>query len=256
MNQQERLNILLKYLLEEIPLNQRPKMPEKETDKEMLFRSLRNIRLPRAISEDFLHLQDAYLKELLKNRDIISVNSLKPRKKGIYLWQGDITSFQADAIVNAANSALLGCFFPCHRCIDNAIHSAAGVQLRQECYELMQKQGHEEPIGCAKITKGYNLPCTYIMHTVGPYIHDHPSAKDCSLLASCYKSCLKLAQDMHLKTLVFCCISTGEFHFPNDLAAEIAVQSVLRFQNEHEACPEVVFNVFKREDYEQYEKLL
>lgn len=256
MNQQERLDFLLRYLLNEIPSAQRPQLPAKEADKEILFRSLRNIRPPQYVAEAFLRVQDDYLKASLKQKKITSVRSLKPRKSGIYLWQGDITTFEADAIVNAANSALLGCFIPCHRCIDNAIHSAAGVQLRQECHQLMQKQGHEEPIGCAKITKGYNLPCTYVIHTVGPYVHGCPTAQDCDQLASCYVSCLTLAQAMRLKTLVFCCISTGEFHFPNDLAAEIAIQTVLRFQNEHENRPEVVFNVFKGEDYERYARLL
>ena len=256
MNQQERLNMLLQYLLEEIPYNQRPELPEKEADKERLFRSLRNLRLPKPVSEEFLHLQDAYLTESLKQRSITSINSLKSITRGIYLWQGDITTFQADAIVNAANCTLLGCFIPCHHCIDNAIHSAAGVQLREACYQIIQKQGHEEPIGCAQITRGYNLPSTYVIHTVGPTIQNDPSARNCDLLASCYESCLKLAQAKHLKTLVFCCISTGEFYFPHDLAAKIAVESVMRFQEDQDNCPEVVFDVFNREDYDQYETIL
>ena len=174
---------------------------------------------------------------------------------GLYLWQGDITTLAVDAIVNAANSAMLGCFVPCHGCIDNAIHSAAGVQLRLECARIMAQQA-EEPTGRAKITRAYNLPCRYVLHTVGPIIDGQVTRQDRELLASCYRSCLELAATYGLKSIAFCCISTGEFHFPNELAAEIAIRTVKAFQQQNPNRMEVIFNVFKDCDYEIYKKLL
>ena len=171
---------------------------------------------------------------------------------------GDITKLDADAIVNAANSALLGCFIPCHRCIDNAIHSAAGVQLRNVCHDIIHKQGHEEPTGSAKITKGYNLPAKYVIHTVGPIIYDEVSADDKLMLASCYASCLQVAAEKKLENIAFCCISTGEFHFPNQLAAQIAVDTVQTYlnQNPDTTLKKIIFNVFKDLDREIYEEIL
>ena len=172
------------------------------------------------------------------------------------MWQGDITRLSVDAIVNAANSAMLGCFVPCHGCIDNAIHSAAGVELRLECYRIMEKQKTEEPTGKAKITKAYNLPCRYVLHTVGPIIYGDVTEKDCDLLSECYRSCLELAAAYQLKTIAFCCISTGEFHFPNEKAAAIAIQTVQDYQRKNQNGLEVVFNVFKDSDYQIYKQLL
>ena len=177
-------------------------------------------------------------------------------RKGIRLWQGDITRLAADAIVNAANSQMLGCFVPCHGCIDNAIHTAAGLQLRLECARIMGQQGREEPTGRAKITKAYNLPCRYGLHTVGPIIYGSVTAEDRQLLASCYRSCLELAKRYDLENVAFCCISTGEFRFPNELAAEIAVSTAEEFLREEEGRMEVIFNVFKDKDYEIYRRLL
>ena len=183
-----------------------------------------------------------------------------PTGKQLSLWQGDITRLRVDAIVNAANAQMLGCFHPLHKCIDNAIHSAAGVQLREECHWLMLQQGHPEPTGRAKITKAYNLPCKYVIHTVGPIIPDGiptASQKD-QLAASCYRGIMACADENGLESVAFCCISTGEFRFPNRLAAEIAVQTVNDYLNAHPDCSvkQVVFNVFKDVDRDIYQRLL
>ena len=215
-----------------------------------------NVRPPVPITEDFLKVQDAYLTQRLAERGITKLEDLKPAQPGIYLWQGDITTLAVDAIVNAANSQMLGCFVPCHGCIDNAIHTYAGVQLRLECSEIMKRQGHEEETGQAKITRAYNLPCRYVLHTVGPIIYGEAGQRDCDLLASCYRSCLDLAAERHLHSVAFCCISTGEFHFPNELAARIAIQTVTEWQMLSNVKADVVFNVFKDNDYEIYNQLL
>lgn len=256
MTQQERLSYLMKYLIEENPKYYNLEIPDSELEQKRLLRSLMNVRLPQAISQEFLHIQDAYLTEENHKKPITSLTNLTPLAKGIYLWQGDITTLKVDAIVNAANNALLGCFVPCHGCIDNAIHSAAGIQLRLACHKIMNVQGQPEPTGKAKITQAFNLPCRYVLHTVGPIIHEKPTQNDCALLASCYNSCLELATSYQLKSIAFCCISTGEFHFPNDLAAQIAIETVRDYQKRNSPQMEVVFNVFKETDYRIYKKLL
>ena len=215
-----------------------------------------NVRPPVPVSKDFLKVQDAYLTQRLTERGVTKLEELKPAQPGIYLWQGDITTLAVDAIVNAANSGMLGCFVPCHGCIDNAIHTYAGVQLRLECSEIMQRQGQEEETGQAKITKAYNLPCRYVLHTVGPIVYGDVTQIDCSLLASCYRSCLDLAAGHVLRSIAFCCISTGEFHFPNELAAEIAIGTVRKWQQQNPDKIEVIFNVFKGSDYVIYRCLL
>lgn len=220
-----------------------------------LFRSLVNVREPKPVGRAFLELQDTLLKEMTAERGIAKISSLNLLQENIYLWQGDITTLQVDGIVNAANSGMTGCYCPCHGCIDNAIHTFAGVQLRLECAAMMKEQGHPEPTGAAKITKAYNLPCHSILHTVGPTVTEKLSEKDCALLASCYQSCLELAEQNHLKSLAFCCISTGEFHFPNQKAAEIAVKTVKEFLSTHTEIS-IVFTVFQDKDYEIYRKLL
>lgn len=178
-------------------------------------------------------------------------------QQGLYLWQGDITALRCDAIVNAANSGMTGCYVPNHRCIDNCIHTFAGVQLRLYCEEMMEAQGHAEPTGQAKITPAYNLPCRYVLHTVGPIVGGHLTETHCRQLADCYRSCLSLAAENGLKSVAFCCISTGEFHFPNEKAAEIAVATVKEFLAQKETSVEkVIFNVFKDRDREIYEELL
>lgn len=256
MTQEERLDYLIHYLLNENEQYQGFNILSNETDKKRLLRSLMNVRPPKKISQNFLNIQDLYLQEELKKQKIISIEELVSVQKGLYLWQGDITKLKADAIVNAGNSALLGCFIPCYGCIDNAIHSYAGVQLRLECQHIMEKQGMPEPTGKAKITKGYNLPAKYVLHTVGPIIRGKLTEKDCELLASCYRSCLELADAYRLKSIAFCCISTGEFHFPNDMAGYIAVNTVKDYLKQTNSKIEVIFNVFKEEDYQIYKRLL
>ena len=256
MTQTERLIFLINYLQNEKYGLKSIDIPAQDTARKRLLRSLMNIRPPKPVSKEFLEVQDAYLQEECMEKGIISLSGIPLAGPGIYLWQGDITRLSVDAIVNAANSAMLGCFVPCHGCIDNAIHSAAGVELRLECSRIMEEQKTEEPVGKAKITKAYNLPCRYILHTVGPIIHGTVTGQDQNLLSDCYRSCLELAAACQLKSIAFCCISTGEFHFPNEKAAEIAIQTVQRYQKENQNSLEVVFNVFKDSDYQIYKRLL
>lgn len=256
MTQEQRLVFLIEYLKKEEDKLKNIKIPAgKETQKQLL-RSLMNIRPAKPVSEEFLEIQDEYLQNEKSDKRVVSLTDLSPVQPGIYLWQGDITRLAVDAIINAANSALLGCFIPCHGCIDNAIHSAAGIQLRLECFRMMEKQKEPEQEGGAKITYAYNLPCRYIIHTVGPIVCGAVTQKDRDLLSGCYRSCLELAAEYHLKSIAFCCISTGEFHFPNEEAAEIAVQTVRNYQEENKNGLEVIFNVFKDSDFQIYKRLL
>ena len=227
-------------------------IPQNESEQNQLLRSLMNIRHPQSIGDDFLTVQDEYLKAETEAKGITDITDLTPIEDGIYLWQGDITTLGCDAIVNAANSGMTGCYSPCHACIDNCIHTFAGIQLRLECAEIMERQGFAEPTGKAKITKAYNLPCKYVLHTVGPIISSRVTERDEELLASCYRSCLELARENGIKSVAFCCISTGEFHFPNERAAEIALKTVRKYRGEIE----VIFNVFKDIDKRIYERLL
>ena len=256
VTQEQRLDFLVHCLLDERKEYQDITAPSILSDKRRLLRSLMNVRPPVPVSEEFLKVQDAYLGDRLAERGIIKLKDLTPVQPGLYLWQGDITTLAVDAIVNGANSQMLGCFVPCHGCIDNAIHTYAGVQLRQECARIMAEQGAEEPTGKAKITKAYNLPCRYVLHTVGPMIYGAVTQTDRELLASCYRSCLELAAESGLHSAAFCCISTGEFHFPNELAAEIAIRTVKEWQRQNPNQIEVIFNVFKDRDYEIYQRLL
>ena len=210
------------------------------------------------LGEDFLALQDALLSAEREERGVIDGDRLPvtAAHPGIALWKGDITRLRADAIVNAANSALLGCFHPCHGCIDNAIHSAAGLQLRDACSQIMRTQGHPEPNGSAKLTEGFNLPARYVLHTVGPVVHGRVTAGDRAELASCYRSCLELAAEHGLESVAFCCVSTGEFHFPNRAAAETAVETVEAFLKRDTSIRKVIFNVFKDIDETIYRSLL
>ena len=256
MTQNERLDYLLRYLLAEHKEYANIRVPDDLLEKRNLLRSLMNVRPPVPASAEFLAVQDAYFQERLSERGITRLEDLTPVRPGVYLWQGDITTLTADAIVNAANSQMLGCFVPCHGCIDNAIHSAAGLQLRDECSRLMEQQGRPEPTGQAKLTGGYNLPARYVLHTVGPIIHGHVTPRDREQLASCYRSCLKLASEHELQSVAFCCISTGEFHFPNQEAARIAVQTVKEFLQAPTTVRKVIFNVFKDIDAKIYDDLL
>ncbi len=221
-----------------------------------LLRSLMNIRMPAPLTEEYLAVEQAYLREEAAAKGIVSLSSLSPVEKNLYLWQGDITRLQCDAIVNAANSQMLGCFVPLHNCIDNCIHSAAGLALRNKCNEIMRRQGHEEPTGQAKLTPGYNLPSKYVIHTVGPIVSGYLTEKDCELLKSCYLSCLKLAEENGCESIAFCCISTGVFGFPQKEAAEIAVKTVRAYIKETGSDIKVIFNVFKDEDLMIYRSLL
>lgn len=258
MSKEEQARFLIQSLIKDMPEYGNVEIPVGETQQWRFIRSLMNVRPPRPVSRVFLEVQDAYLSEKVKQRGIVDCHELTPSDldERIFLWQGDITRLKVDAVVNAANSELLGCFIPCHSCIDNMIHSLAGVQLRLECNEIMRKQRVEEPTGTAKITPGYNLPCRYILHTVGPIISGPLGRRDCELLAGCYRSCLELAAENHLESIAFCCISTGVFHFPREKAAEIAVQTVCRFLEGNSSVKQVIFNVFTDMDKEIYKELL
>ena len=260
MNRSEQIQYLNRFLLDEMPeyKEQALAFPHDAAAQRRLLRSLMNVRPPMPLKPEFLTVQDALLSAEAAEKGVVDAVTLpvSPADPHIAVWQGDITRLKADAIVDADNSALLGCFCPCHGCIDNAIHSAAGLQLRDECNAIMTAQGHAEPTGCAKLTRAYNLPAKYILHTVGPIITGSVTAHDRELLASCYRSCLELAAEKGLKSVAFCCISTGEFHFPNNLAAEIAVQTVMDFLKHDTTIQRVIFNVFKDYDRELYEKRL
>ena len=252
MTQSERRVFLIRKLLDEQARYGDIAVPAGEEEQKRLLRSLMNVRPPRPAGEDFLAVQDEYLREETARKGVTDIAGLSPVEPGICLWQGDITTLRCGAIVNAANSGMTGCYVPCHGCIDNCIHTYAGVQLRLACAELMREQGHEEPAGRARLTPGFNLPCRYILHTVGPIIYDRVTPRDEALLASCYRSCLELAGEHGIGSVAFCCISTGEFRFPGRRAAEIAVDTVRR----HRGNIEVIFNVFKDTDYRFYRDLL
>ena len=258
MTQDERREYLIQYLLKEkIPFG-RQNIPTDKQGQENLLRSLMNVRPPRPISNDFLKIQDEYLTERNIERGITDVDTLAPVKSDsrLYIWQGDITTLKCDAIVNACNSQMLGCFSPMHACIDNFIHTYAGMELRLKMHEIMAKQGHEEETGKAKITSGYNLPTKYILHTVGPIIQWKVTKEDEELLASCYTECLKLAADTGVESIAFCCLSTGVFRFPQQRAAEIATSTVKQYLNKDSRIKKVIFNVFKDEDLKIYSGLL
>lgn len=258
MTQDERLEYLLCCLLAEGKEYADIRMPDDRSEKRELLRSLMNVRPPMPLDAEFLRVQDAFLSIEREERGMVEADALPDRlgHPGIAVWQGDITRLKADAIVDADNDRLLGCFVPCHGCIDNAIHSAAGLQLRDECNRLMEQQGYPEPTGQAKLTGGYNLPARYVLHTVGPIIHGCVTPQDRELLASCYRSCLQLASEYGLQSVAFCCISTGEFHFPNQEAARIAVQTVKEFLKTPTTVRKVIFNVFKDIDAKIYTDLL
>lgn len=260
MERREQLRFLNSILLEELPeyRAQARAFPRNDAAQRRLLRSLMNVRPPMPLREDFLRVQDALLSAEREERGVVDaialpVTAAHPK---IVLWQGDITRLAADAIVDADNSGLLGCFVPCHGCIDNAIHSAAGLQLREECRRIMQAQGCPEPTGQAKLTGGYNLPARYILHTVGPIVQGPLTDRHRRELADCYRSCLALAAEHRLKTAAFCCISTGEFRFPNQEAAETAVNAVTEFLRTDTSIQRVIFNVFKDTDAAIYRRLL
>ena len=254
---------LIDALIAEQPRYHGLDVPRDPHEQFQLLRSLMNVREPASIGEEFLRVQDAFLCEETAAKGVTRLEDLTPVEPGIYLWQGDITTLACDAIVNAANSGMTGCYVPCHGCIDNAIHTYAGIQLRSFCGEIMDAQGRAEPTGRAKITPAFNLPCRYVLHTVGPIVRGRLTAGDEALLASCYRSCLEAASENGLSSVAFCCISTGEFHFPNRRAAETAVETVRAFRaGAAEAGGSgtedisVIFNVWKDLDLEIYRELL
>ena len=256
MNQTKKRCFLIRWLLDEQPEYRELAIPTGEQEQRRLLRSLFNLRLPGEIGEAFLTVQDEYLQEETRQKGITEFSSLTPVEPGIYLWQGDVTTLRCDAIVNAANSGMTGCYQPCHNCIDNCIHTWAGVQLRNACAALMETQGHDEPTGQAKITPAYNLPCGHVIHTVGPVVQGRLTKRHEELLASCYRSCLELAEKNEIGSIAFCCISTGVFGFPRERAAEIAVQTVREYRAATHSGIEVIFNVFKDEDLCIYRALL
>lgn len=255
MTQNQRLIFLIEYLLAESDRYSYIDIPNNITEQKNLFRSLMNVRMPKAVSDEFIKIQDEYLKCEIAKKGITDADTLPLAENKISLWQGDITTLKCGAIVNAANSAMLGCFVPCHKCIDNAIHTFSGVELRLECAKIMEKQGFAEQTGKAKITKAYNLPCDFVLHTVGPIVSGQLTERHCKLLVSCYNSCLDAAAQSGIRSIAFPCISTGEFHFPNEKAAEIAV-GTMRERLKTSTVERVIFNVFKNEDRRIYEKLL
>jgi O-acetyl-ADP-ribose deacetylase (regulator of RNase III) len=256
MDQTERRMYLIQSLLNEQAQYRGIKIPQDVGEQKRLLRALMNVRPPRDIDSGILRVQDEYLQEELAQKGITDYSSLCPVEEGVYLWKGDITTLRCDGIVNAANSGLTGCYRANHTCIDNCIHTFGGMQMRLACNDIIRKQGHEEPAGQAKITPGFNLPCKYVLHTVGPVIESDVHRRDEELLSSCYRSCLELAGRYGLTSLAFCCISTGVFRFPNQQAAEIAVQTVRKYRTETAGRLEVIFNVFTELDYRIYRDLL
>ena len=256
MNQTERRQYLIRALLAERPEYRDITIPADEYGQKRLLRSLFNVRMPGRIGEDFLNVQDEYLKEAIREKGVTDYTALKPAGPGLYLWQGDITTLKCGAIVNAANAGMTGCYQPCHNCIDNCIHTYAGVQLRNFCADRMKKQGFEEPTGQAKITPAFNLPCDFVIHTVGPIVGGSLHETHKKQLASCYRSCLTLAEKNGCRSIAFCCISTGVFGFPQDRAAKIAVETVRTYRATNHSSIEVIFNVFQNRDDEIYRDLL
>ena len=261
ISESERLETLLRMLMRERPEYSRLTIPADVAGRRELLRALMNVRHPAPLSDELMRLQDEELSCQREEKGVVTLEEIpvSPLYPHLRLWQGDITRLKVDAIVNAANSQMLGCFVPLHKCIDNAIHSAAGMELRAECDSIMKHQGHSVPKKKKKITRGYNLPANWVIHTVGPIVYGpQPTDEDCRLLADCYRNCLELADSKGLTSIAFCCISTGEFRFPHAKAAEIAVNTVEQFLA---GAPDttlstIVFNVFKDEDLILYKKLL
>ena len=260
----EKLDYLIKYLLNEnnsIKINE---MPSDEINKKKLYRSLCNIRDPLPISQEYIQIENEYLQEELQRKNITKIENIKTIneifsqinlkcKSQICLWKGDITTLKVEAIVNAANSRGLGCFIALHNCIDNQINSNAGVSLRLECNEIMRTKKYHLETSEAIITKGYNLPAKYVIHTVGPIIYENVTEKEILKLKKCYINSLELAKENNIKTIAFPCISTGEFRFPKDIASKTAIEAIKEYLETNEKYFEkIIFNVFSEEDYKIY----
>lgn len=235
-------------------------IPDDEDGRRLLLRGLLNVRPPEPAGAELLALQDAYLQERSRERGVVAVAETpvpNPAEPWLHLWQGDICRLGAEAVVNAANKGLLGCFMPNHACIDNCIHTFAGIQLRLACHGLMEAQGGPEPTGRARVTPAFNLPSRHVVHTVGPIVAGRqPTERDRGLLASCYTACLDAALAAGCRNIAFCCISTGVFGYPNREAAEVAVETVRAWRSAHDEPMEVVFDVFLGADLEVYRELL
>lgn len=256
MNQSEKRLFLIKRLLKERPRYSNMQIPVGTDEQKSMLRSLMNNRMPDNIDEEFLSVQDEYLLQANAEKGVVILSDMEEIQPGVYIWKGDITRLKVGAIVNAANSGMTGCYQPCHNCIDNCIHTYAGIQLRLTCAKIMEEQGYQEPTGQAKITSAYNLPCDYVIHTVGPIVQGKLTEKHEELLASCYTSCLEIADANKVDSIAFCCISTGVFMFPNERAAEIAVKTVKEYKEKTGSSIKVIFNVFKDLDEEIYRELL
>lgn len=271
--QEERLDLLLRAFKEDSVRYRDLDSGEDYREKRMLLRSLMNIRMPGEMAEDVTEVQDAFLAEKAREKGIVTLEDIPtaarqyksphPFADRLSIWQGDITRLQVGAIVNAANSQMLGCFVPCHGCIDNAIHSAAGIQLRNACSHYMNSRKmqygprYQEPTGRAVLTEGYNLPARYVIHTVGPVVRGPLTKELKEDLRNCYRNVLQCCREHQIRSVAFCCISTGEFHFPNNQAARIAVETVTEFLEEHgRDFDRIIFNVFKDTDRYIYEDLL
>lgn len=271
--QEARLNALLTYFIGESADYRYLEIPERRGERRNLLRSLMNVRMPLPLPEEIRETQDAYLREDTEEKGIVDGNALRPvsetlgsektAAKQLVLWQGDITRLAVDAIVNAANSEMLGCFIPMHSCIDNCIHTVAGVELRADCKRQMDRlriqygRDYEQPTALPMLTDAYNLPAKKVIHVVGPIVSGALTKRHEEELADCYRNVLSLAADEGLKSLAFCCLSTGVFHFPGKRAAEIAVETVRSWLTENPGEIErVIFNVFQDRDKEYYEAIL
>ncbi|MFQ9515037.1 MAG: protein-ADP-ribose hydrolase [Eubacterium sp.] len=273
MTQEERLDYLVKKFKEDSIQYRNLEVDNTYESKRMALRGMMNVRMPREMEQHIVKVQDEFLTIEAREKGIVTLDDIKTIKEQygsvypfgnkISIWQGDITRIGADAIVNAANSQMLGCFVPGHGCIDNAIHSAAGIELRAECNQIMSQKKmkfgpqYEEPTGQAILTKGYNLPAQYVIHTVGPIVWYGLTGMLRNHLRNCYWNVLKCCMEHQIRSVAFCCISTGEFHFPNDEAAKIAVETVTSVLEENESkFDRIIFNVFKDLDKEYYQALL
>ncbi len=254
MDQREKRIFLIRYLMD--TGGYKDDIPDTEKEQKDLLRTLMNIRMPGALSEEYERVEDEYLRADNESKGITKIRDLVPVRDDIFLWQGDITTLECDAVVNAANSQMLGCFRPLHNCEDNCIHSAAGLRLRNYCYGIMRKQGHEEVPGQAKITPAFSLPSRYVIHTVGPVVNGELTSEHCRTLASCYESCLDCALEAGCGSIALCCISTGVFGFPRREAAEIAVRAVTEWKERHKTSMKIIFNVFLDEDMQIYSGIL
>ena len=263
MNQNERLDYLIEAFKEDSGEYKNLKVPVDTEGKKRILRSLMNIRMPREMNTEVLKIQDEYLREAINENGIVYLSDIDTVEDNISIWQGDITRLKVDAIVNAANSQMLGCFIPMHSCIDNCIHTFAGVELRNECNKKMNRlkirygRDYEQPTAIPMLTDAYNLPAKKIVHIVGPIVQGGLSKRNEEDLKNCYKNTLDLCVENGLRSVAFCCISTGVFHFPNKRAAEIAVANVREWLKENQGkMDRIIFNVFKDEDKKYYEREL